>query len=112
MFSTIQGGAARTAAQNFRADVEIQVLAHPIPTTGTATAAVAATGATKAVPASTTDTVAMRFQVYNAWPTSVSYSDLNAGDNAIFVEQLTLVHEGFDVNWGSAINTTAAEFEA
>jgi phage tail-like protein len=43
----------------------------------------------------------MRFKVYNAWPTAVAYSDLNAGDNAIFVEQMTLVHEGFDIKWAS-----------
>ena len=56
------------------------------------------------------DHVAMRFQVYNAWPTSVAYSDLNAGDNAIFVEQITLVHEGFDVNWAPNVNDDAAKF--
>jgi phage tail-like protein len=52
----------------------------------------------------------MRFQVYNTWPTSVAYSDLNAGDNAILVEQLTLVHEGFDIKWATDENTTAANF--
>jgi phage tail-like protein len=45
--------------------------------------------------------VAMRFHVYNAWPTAVAYSDLNAGDNSLFVEQMTLVHEGFDAEWSS-----------
>ena len=48
----------------------------------------------------------MRFKVYNAWPTTVAYSDLNAGDNALYVEQMTLVHEGFDLNWGSVDTTT------
>jgi phage tail-like protein len=52
----------------------------------------------------------MRFEVYNAWPTSVAYSDLNAGDNALFVEQMTLVHEGFDVNWAPNLTTQAADF--
>jgi hypothetical protein len=45
----------------------------------------------------------MRFKVYNCWPTSIAYSDLNAGDNALFVEQMTLVHEGFDVNFGTTL---------
>jgi phage tail-like protein len=55
----------------------------------------------------------MRFNVYNCWITSVSYSDLNAGDNAIFVEQATLVHEGFDVNWAEDLDAdnSAPEFD-
>jgi hypothetical protein len=39
--------------------------------------------------------------VYNAWPTALAYSDLNAGDNSLLVEQMTLVHEGFDVSWST-----------
>jgi phage tail-like protein len=54
----------------------------------------------------------MRFNVYNCWPTAVAYSDLNAGDNALFVEQMTLVHEGFDVNWAANLTTSAAAFPA
>jgi len=50
----------------------------------------------------------MRFTVFNAWPTSIAYSDLNAGDNALFVEQMTLVHEGFDVTWAPDLSTNAA----
>jgi phage tail-like protein len=56
------------------------------------------------------DHTAVRFKVYNAWPTSVAYSDLNAGDNALFVEQMTLVHEGFDVNWAPDLKTPAPRF--
>jgi phage tail-like protein len=48
--------------------------------------------------------VAMQFKVYNAWPTAVAYSDLNAGDNSLFVEQMTLVHEGFDCSWSGMTN--------
>lgn len=93
LFSTVQGGSGRgTAATNFRCDIEIAVLSHPIAGSG---------GGTELTGANYTDHVSMRFQVYNAWPTSVAYSDLNAGDNAIFVEQMTLVHEGFDVNWAT-----------
>jgi phage tail-like protein len=91
LFATVQGGGTtRSLATNFRCDLEIQVLAHPIPKAGEG--AGGAAGAT-------TDYTAMRFKVYNCWPTSVAYSDLNAGDNALFVEQMTLVHEGFDLNW-------------
>jgi len=102
LFATVQGGGStRARGENFRCDLEIAVLSHPIP------------GSTpdSNTPAAT-DHVAMRFNVYNCWPTSVAYSDLNAGDNALFVEQMTLVHEGFDVNWATNLTTSAAAFPA
>ncbi len=99
MFATVAaGGSTRSIAQNFRCNLEVQVLSHPIPSAG------------EEDNSSATDHVAMRFEVYNAWPTSVAYSDLNAGDNALFVEQMTLVHEGFDVNWAPNLTTQAADF--
>jgi phage tail-like protein len=99
MFATVAGGGStRSIAQNFRCNLEVQVLSHPIPSAG------------ETDNSSATDHVAMRFEVYNAWPTSVAYSDLNAGDNALFVEQMTLVHEGFDVNWAPNLTTQAADF--
>ena len=103
LFATVQGGGStRARTENFRCDLEISVLSHPIPSTGeTAENSPAAT-----------DHVAMRFNVYNCWPTAVAYSDLNAGDNALFVEQMTLVHEGFDVNWAADLTTSAAAFPA
>jgi phage tail-like protein len=100
LFATVQGGGStRARGENFRCELEIAVLSHPIP------------GSTpdSNTPADT-DHVAMRFNVYNCWPTSVAYSDLNAGDNALFVEQMTLVHEGFDVNWAPNLTTSAAIF--
>jgi phage tail-like protein len=103
LFATVQGGARRGVSQNFRCDIEIDVLSHPIPA-----------GQSDILPSGADDTddhVAMRFKVYNAWITSVAYSDLNAGDNALFVEQMVLVHEGFDVKWANDLTTTAAEFD-
>ena len=106
LFATVQGGgSARAAGDNFRCDIEIKVLAHPVPTG----AVVDATGGTPATQ-SATDIVAMRFMIYNAWPTSVSYSDLNAGDNALLVEQMSVVHEGFDISWGSKVTEDAVAF--
>jgi len=101
MFATVQGGGTRSATQNFRCDLEIAVLSHPIPGSNPSDTT-----------AAQTDHVAMRFNVYNCWPTAVAYSDLNAGDNALFVEQMTLVHEGFDVNWAANLTTSAAAFPA
>lgn len=96
---------------SFRADIEVTVLNHPVPystTTGYGTNVV-----NNGLGVAGDDNVAMRFKIYNAWPTSVAYSDLNAGDNALLVEQLTVVHEGFDVKWGNAQNnvlTSAPKF--
>jgi phage tail-like protein len=102
LFSTVQGGAKNVQGKSFRADLEIEVLSHPIPGSAGGNNA---TGDGAANVTAGDDHVAMRFNVYNCWITSVSYSDLNAGDNAIFVEQATLVHEGFDVNWASDLTT-------
>jgi phage tail-like protein len=102
LFATVQTGATSTVGYNFRADVEIQVLSHPIAGSGG--------GNTELTGDNYTDHVAARFQVYNAWPTQVAYSDLNAGDNALFVEQLTLVHEGFDMTWAADLQNTAPKF--
>lgn len=100
LFATVQGnGTTRAITDNFRCDLEIQVLSHPIPKAGEDDANSAAS-----------DHTAVRFRVYNAWPTSVAYSDLNAGDNALFVEQMTLVHEGFDIKWAADLKTNAGTF--
>ena len=97
LFATVNGGSVKALGQNFRCDIEIAVLSHPVPSkTGQELS-----GTTPGATGTYGDHVAMRFHVYNTWPTAVAYSDLNAGDNAIFVEQMTLVHEGFDVNWGT-----------
>lgn len=91
LFATVnQSGGTLNTGQNFRFDMDIQVLMHPIPSAGPDDNSTASG-----------DKIALRFRVYNCWPTSVAYSDLNAGDNALLVEQMTLVHEGFDVAWGT-----------
>ena len=109
LFATIQGGSGNASqVTNFRCDIEIAVLSHPIAGSGGGNVVPGNTGGST----SYDDHVAMRFQVYNAWPTSVAYSDLNAGDNAILVEQISLVHEGFDVNWAPDLKTSAKAFNA
>jgi phage tail-like protein len=97
LFATVQGGSSNVQGRSFRADLEIAVLSHPIPGQGITA------GSTSA-----DDHVAMRFKVYNAWPTAVAYSDLNAGDNALFVEQMSLIHEGFDVKWATDLTASGS----
>ena len=99
LFATVSTGqTSLTVNQNFRCDIEILVLAHPV-----ALQDLTAGNSAK-------DLVAMRYRAYNAWPTSVAYSDLNAGDNALLVEQMALVHEGLDLIWAKNLNTTADLF--
>lgn len=83
LFTTLSGTGQGAAGANFRVDVGIRVLDHPVTAGG----------------AGVIPPTKIYFKVYNAWITSLAYSGLNAGDNAIFVEQMTLAHEGWDANW-------------
>lgn len=83
IFSVQAGGGYGGPTADFRAQVTIDVLAHPI------TFGVYAAGADNPPP------IKARFQVYNAWPMGLSYSDLEAGGNAVVIENLTLAHEGW-----------------
>jgi phage tail-like protein len=85
LFAAASGeGVALTSGQDFRCNVDIYVLDHP------------------AVIADNTDLVTnakMHFKLHNAWITTLQYSDLNAGDNNILFEQMTLVHEGLSAGF-------------
>lgn len=84
IFAVTQGSANTIGAGNdFRYNVEIGILSHPV-TSG-------------ASPVSAT------FYVYNAWPTALAFSDLDAGANQLFVSQLTLAHEGWDYSLSSSV---------
>lgn len=78
LFVVMQGTQSGRPGEEFRHNVDIKVLDHP--TAGLRAAKVKAW-----------------YRVYNSWPTSVSFSDLDAGANAIIVNQMTLAHEGFDM---------------
>lgn len=81
LFTVQQGKGEGKAGENFRSNLEIKVLAHPV-TQGI-------------IP------IKARFKVYNAWPTSIAFSDLDAGANAIVIQQMTLAHEGFEFSLAS-----------
>lgn len=90
LFIVLQGTGSQTPGTNFRDMVDIKVLDHPV--------------------TSATAPVKMWFRVYNAWPTAVSWSDLDAGANALMISQLSLAHEGFDVKVANAAGAAEVTF--
>lgn len=95
LFSVLTPEATTGVGAEFRCHVDIQVLSHPNPK-----AFGGSGGTTQTDP--TNQHTSMRFRVYNAWITALSYSSLDAGSNTLMVEEMTLVHEGFDVKFGTA----------
>jgi phage tail-like protein len=86
LFFYQQGLGSGPVGNDFRTTVIIRVLDHPV---------------TKGGPVSPTDNhphgiTKVAFKIHNAWPTTLQFSDLDAGGNAILVEQMTLVHEGVE----------------
>jgi phage tail-like protein len=91
VFSFIQGGSPNSAlagngsfantSTDFRYTVDIQVLGHPVTTVD------APAGAW--------------FHVYDAWPTTFSWADLDAGSDQVFIKEIVLVNGGFDVQYAS-----------
>src|SRR6185437_9695209 len=88
LFTVMQGTGPNGGTTDFRATVDVQVLAHPV------------TAATVNFPA--------WYRIYNAWPTALAYSDLDAGANQLLIEQMTLAHEGFDFDLAGGLGQDAA----
>jgi len=105
LFAVTTGQGFGGVGADFRCNVDISVLGHP----NAKATANAASDTTVDKPEDLF--VAMRFRLYNAWITNLAYSDLNAGDNNLLVESITLVHEGWDVRYsGKNYSTSAAKF--
>ena len=73
------GNYVENHGNQFRATVDVYVLPHPRTDAGD--------GGFEPVG---------HFRIYNAWPTSIAYGDLNAGDNAFLVTSMVLAHEGWE----------------
>jgi len=76
------------ANSEYRFDAIIRVFDHPV------------TRGTGAAVNNDPRGAVLAFQLYNAWVANVAYSGLNALDNAILVQQLTLHHEGLETYFG------------
>jgi phage tail-like protein len=81
LFFVNQGRGTSPAGSNFRADFDVLVLDHPVTQGNT--------------PAK------LKFRIYNAWPSALSFSDFDAGGNAALIQQMTLQHEGWDMWWAT-----------
>jgi phage tail-like protein len=90
LFTVMQGTGTGSPGYDFRANMDILIMDHPV----TSTTNVPVKGA---------------FRVYNAWPTAIAFSDLSAGDNAIVIQQMTLAHEGFDFVLADSIGTQSVD---
>lgn len=88
LFVAIQGSGSTAPGTDFRRTVLVQILDHPVTTTS--------------VP------VKAQFKIYNAWPTSIAWSDLDAGANQLFITQMALAHEGFDYTLARSIGASDA----
>jgi phage tail-like protein len=96
VFSVLEGGGTNDGTSDFRADVLVDILEHPV------TKGNSAAGINSPAP------VKLRFHIFNAWPMAISWSDLDAGGNAIVIESLQLAHEGFIPIYGG--NTIGAPY--
>jgi phage tail-like protein len=79
LFAASAGDGLSTVGKDFRCNVTIYLMDHP----DTNPSDIA--------------TAKMGFRIHNAWIQQLSYSDLNAGDNALLFETMTLVHEGLTI---------------
>jgi phage tail-like protein len=108
LFSVITPSVTQGVGAGFRCNIDIQVLSHPNPQASTGAAATQIAAETPYE-----QHTSLRFKVYNAWITSLSYSNLDAGANTLMVEEMSLVHEGFDVAYATdyTLANTAAEID-
>jgi phage tail-like protein len=79
LFAAASGDGISTVNKDFRLNIDLYIMDHPDAN------------------ATTTNVSKMSFRIHNAWITSLSYSDLNGGENSLLFESMTVVHEGLTV---------------
>lgn len=91
---------------DYRADVLVKVMEHPVTRHGGGGAVTTnpATGNPDfdSAYAALNPQARLAIMFYNTWPGGFALNDLNAGDNALLIQQMTFHHEGFDVVEGEA----------
>jgi phage tail-like protein len=104
LFSVLTPALTSGVGAGFRCNLDIQVLSHPNPQASTG-------GTTAQAETANAQHTSLRFKVYNAWISSLSYSNLDAGANTLMVEEMSLVHEGFDVKYATGYAVTGSATE-
>jgi phage tail-like protein len=94
LFSVMTPTVTSGVGAGFRCNLDIQVLSHPNPQGSTG-------GASGQADNPEDQHTSLRFKVYNAWISSLAYSNLDAGANTLMVEEMSLVHEGWDVAYAT-----------
>jgi phage tail-like protein len=103
LFAVVAGRTNAGVGHDFRCNVDVSVISHPNPANTKTNAGDRATNPYDLH-------VSMRFRLYNAWISSLLYGDLNSGGAGLMVEGMTLVHEGFDVNYATGFADSAPKF--
>jgi phage tail-like protein len=80
---------------DYRCDIIVIVYDHPYTRTGTSYLDTNVVSNVNINPGN----VRLAFKLFNAWPGVFAMNGLNAGDNGILIQQMTLHHEGFYVAW-------------
>jgi len=106
LFSLMTSTAVSGVGGDFRCTVDIAVLSHPNPQGYTVNLA----SGGKTAENDSDQHVSMRIRVYNAWIANIGYSGLDAGQSTLMVEEMTLVHEGFDIILADDYTKTANTF--
>jgi phage tail-like protein len=91
IFAATAGSGGGGLGNDFRCDIAIYVMQHPW-TKGTS------------VP------VKARYEVWNAWPQSISWSDLDAGGNGLIMEGMVVQHEGFGIAYAANATDDATAY--
>ena len=88
IFAANAGEGSAGPTTDFRTDISIAVRAHPVTN-------------------STVSPAYVRFRLYRAWITGIAFSELDAGGNAVYVQQMTIAHEGYEMSMASQIGQNA-----
>lgn len=100
MQGTLDGATGQ--GSDYRATIKVSVYDHPY-SSPTGYQSDPASPNSTAVPGN----VRLRFTLHNCWPGGYALSDLNAGASSIMVQQMTIHHEGFELEFiGDTPKTT------
>jgi hypothetical protein len=93
-----------TGDGDYRCDIIVRVYDHPHTATPTDTGSLnyQYDGGSSQSGAIIPGNVKFAFKLFNAWPGAYALTDLNAGDNGILIQSMTVHHEGFYVAWNQA----------